>query len=373
MDENIKKNQNGSSLPEQEVKIPNLLIASKYKATLSENRAMAVSIAKAYYDEDQKRHIAILDKNDLEKVMVNTHAKRKQALSIAQHLTGRDIIVENEEQDTFTVMNFIGMCYYEKGELRIYFEPKASSILAAEKDKTKMHLETILSFKSSYTYRLYEYLLLKTNQLIVAGQSNGPYEIEVELNRLKLTIGLVEITKSVKDDLLRGVKPEEVVENAEIQLFKNWSDFRRYALEVSIKEINAGTSLFVTYDTKNVKGSRAVGSIIFHVQVDNSFETNDVIKAKAAEKDEIKISSNVSVVPKPNMSGMPSREHILAADAELQTIIPNLSSSERVKLLTSANYNTDLIRETYTRSIIELVSPEDTFSWMINILSNELF
>ena len=370
MDEQIKKNQSDGFLPEQEVKIPNLLIASKYKATLSENRAMAVSIAKAYYDEDQKRHVAVLDKNDLEKVMVNTHAKRKQALSIAQHLTGRDIIVENEEQDTFTVMNFIGMCHYDKGELTIYFEPKASSILAAEKDKTRMHLETILSFKSSYTYRLYEYLLLKTNQLIAAGQYNGPYEIEVELNRLKLTIGLVEITKSVKDDLLKGIKPEDVVENAEIQLFKNWSDFRRYALEVSIKEINAGTSLSVTYDTKNVKGSRAVGSIIFHVDVDNSFETNDVIKTKSTEENEIKITKNVSVVPKQSTSGMPSREQILATDSELQTIIPGLSPSERVKLLTYANYDIDLIRETYTRSIIELVSPEETFSWMIDTLSN---
>lgn len=355
---------------EPEVKIPNLLIAGKYRATLSENRAMAVSIAKAYYDEDQKRHVAVLDKNDLEKIMVNTHARKKQALAIATHLTGRDIIVENEENDTFTVMNFIGVCTYDSGSLKIFFEPQASSILAAEKDKTKMHLETILSFKSSYTYRLYEYLLLKTNQLIVSGQKEGPYDIEVELNRLKLTIGLVEITKSVKDDLLNGVKPEEVVENAEIQLFRNWSDFRRYALEVSIKEINAGTSLDVSYNTKNVKGSRAVGSIIFHVNVKSDFKTNDVIQAISPTAEEIPINPKVSVVPK-STSSMPSREQILAADTELQEIVTGLSSAERVKLLTAANYDINLLREIYTRSIIELVNPEETFNWMYHILSTE--
>lgn len=370
MNDDFKTNQNTVPSAEPEVKIPNLLIASKYRATLSENRAMAVSIAKAYYDENQKRHVAVLDKNDLEKIMVNTHARKKQALAIATHLTGRDIIVENEEEDTFTVMNFIGVCSYDSGSLKVFFEPQASAILAAEKDKTKMHLETILSFKSSYTYRLYEYLLLKTNQLIGSGQVEGPYDIEVELNRLKLTIGLVEITKSVKDDLLNGVKPEEVVENAEIQLFRNWSDFRRYALEVSIKEINAGTSLTVSYDTKNVKGSRAVGSIIFHVTVNSDFIRNDVIRAASPAEQEISITKEVSVVPKP-ASSMPSREQILAADTKLQEMITGLTSSERVKLLTSANYNIDILREIYTRSIIELVSPDDTFNWMYHILNTE--
>lgn len=370
MNKNSNINHDSLLNTEPEVKIPNLLIASKYRATLSENRAMAVSIAKAYYDEEQKRHVAVLDKNDLEKIMVNTHARKKQALAIATHLTGRDIIVENEEEDTFTVMNFIGVCSYDNGSLKVFFEPQASVILAAEKDKTKMHLETILSFKSSYTYRLYEYLLLKTNQLIGAGQTEGPYDIEVELNRLKLTIGLVEITKSVKDDLLNGVKPEEVVENAEIQLFRNWSDFRRYALEVSIKEINAGTSLNVSYSTKNVKGSRAVGSITFHVTVNSDFIRNDVIKAESFKKEEIPISKKVSVIPKA-ASSMPSREQILAADTELQEMVPGLSSAERGKLLASANYNVDLLREIYTRSIIELISPENTFEWMCHILNTE--
>lgn len=373
LNSSIPNTDDSNLIPEREVKIPNLLIAGKYRATLSENRALAMSIANAYYDEEQKRHVAVLNKEDLEKIMVNTHARRKQALAIATHLNGRDIIVENEENDTFTVMNFIGVCKYESGSLMVYFEPQASAILAAEKDKTRMHLDTILSFKSSYTYRLYEYLLLKTNQLVVAGQTTGPYDIEVELNRLKLTIGLVEITKSVKDDLLNGIAPEEVVEKAAIQLFRNWSDFRRYALEVSIKEINQGTSLEVTYDTKNVKGSRAVGSIIFHVSVNSELRSNDVIKQESpAKQTEIPVSENISVVPKSTASSiLPSRDVIIAADATIQEMIVGLTPAERVKLLQAAHYDIDILREVYTRSIIELVEQEKTFEWMMTVLTKE--
>ena len=113
---------------------------------------------------------------------------------------------------------------------------------------------------------------------------DGKYIIRYSYSDLKLTLGIIDPEDKAVQIILQERDPdfEEAEHKATDVKYTDWTDFKRHVLEPSIKEINAGTDIFVSYDT--VTASRRISTVIFSVELIQPDE--DILKKQGKISDE---------------------------------------------------------------------------------------
>jgi plasmid replication initiation protein len=264
---------------EIEYRKSNVLIASKYKGTLLENKILsyALSQVKNLEGRSDSDLVYTFSAAELRHVTGSTSGSFYAKLSpVAKAMAGRMIGYENPEKNEFEYIPLIQRAEYKEGEFTIKFNTELRRYISdITSNFTRLNLQTMMNFKSDYTFRLYE--LLKSNCYHRKG-SSGPadyFEIQYGLSELKFIIGVVDVNSNpAKSYLAQKKNPTnrdydmavEKVHEYE-KTYEDWTGFRRRVIDPAVKEINEKTEIFVTYDTKRSGRGGKVDTVIFTMQM----------------------------------------------------------------------------------------------------------
>jgi len=221
------------------VRQSNSLIEASYRiASTGEGRLIRALIAQIQpNDEDFKLYrVSVSDFARL--FNITGESAYEQIKKAADDLTSRKIKVERGKSWLF--MNWLSSAEYIHGSgyVELCFDKKLKPYLLQLKGYfTQYELESIVSFKSVHSMRIYE--LLKMEQF--KAEKNGQFKRDFDYSDLRNLIGL---------------------EETEYALF---ADFRRFVVEIAVREINSASNLFIS-QVDYPKTGRKVSHIVFHCE-----------------------------------------------------------------------------------------------------------
>jgi plasmid replication initiation protein len=221
------------------VRQSNSLIDASYRiASVGEGRLIRALIAQiSPSDEDFKLYrVSVTDFARL--FDITGEAAYEQIKKAADELTSRKIKIEKGKSWLF--MNWLSSAEYVQGSgyVELCFDKKLRPYLLQLKGYfTQYELENVVSFKSAYSIRIFE--LLKAEQFKAA--RNGYFKRTFHYDELRESIG---------------------IETAEYALF---ADFRRYVIEIAVREINASSNLEIV-QVDYPKTGRKITHIVFHCE-----------------------------------------------------------------------------------------------------------
>lgn len=265
----------------------NILIGAKYKSSLLENKIMAVAFSRiqnAQIDRD-----GIICKITAKELMNMMGIKRgsfyEDLDTCAQAMTGRTVGMSDPEKKMFHYMAVITSATYMDGILTIKFNSDLKYYITNIKENfTRLNLNTMISFSSVYSFRMYE--LLKSRAYYPKGKEkeDKKFIIQYTVSELKLSLGIVNAElDSVRRVLNNTNAPDydKAIEKSPEKTFERWSDFKKRVLDTAVNEINEKTEIQVDYTLhKRGKGGR-VQAITFVVT------QPDIVTEKKPEPKEI--------------------------------------------------------------------------------------
>lgn len=132
---------------------------------------------------------------------------------------------------------------------------------------TQLQIPVYKALKNQYAIRLYEILssyLFRTEV------------VEYDLTELKKQLGVLVVYSDIKGNA------------NEMDKYPIWADFKRYALEKAVKEINLNTDLNVSFQTRKKHSGRSYDTIIFTVGRKSDIAAGDEARSisKKAKKNE---------------------------------------------------------------------------------------
>ncbi|MBQ9234231.1 MAG: replication initiation protein [Lachnospiraceae bacterium] len=278
----------------------NFMISSKYKSTLFSNRLMAISLSRlGSAKESDEGYLSVSVKGtDIQSLFgVKGHSFFSQLANTAQGMTGQTIGWSNPVTQEFEYIAAVTRATYTDGEFTIEFHKGLKKYLTdLTQNYTKFSLEVMLSFKSTYSFRLYE--LLKSRCFYRKGEErdNNRFKIEFDINELRLDLGVVNAElESVRRILSKTKgKPDyaKAVEASPEKLFATWGDFRKNVIEVAVKEINSKpeTGIHIDgYETlKSGRGGKVHAVVFFVENLGNKRQPKrDVVEAASENHDDM--------------------------------------------------------------------------------------
>ncbi len=340
----------------------NFLIASKYKSSLLEAKVLAVSLNKISNLEntkiDREGSIEVtLKAAEIKKLLkLNSGSFYTQLEKVAMAMTGRTIGYSDPELERFSYMAMVTNASYDNGFFTIRFNKDISKYLKnIETNYSVLSISTMLSFKSVYSFRLYE--LLKSKAYGPKWDKNKKYiKFSISLAELKLILGVVnaelESVKRVLNDT-RIPDYEAAIEKSPEKVFETWYELRRNCLEVAKKEMEEKSDLSFTYEPlKSGRGGKvyAVEFVVNRKDIKDKNET-DIIATDKSKKD---------------------RARDFDEDAFLDNVldlIPGIRIKDARAIAKAADYNLSVIEE---KSEIMLNSGIDKIDnpvgWMIKAI-----
>lgn len=346
----------------------NLLISSKFHSPLIENKILMIAMSKIELD-DTGRPIAKIKASEIMKILGKKNSSvYNQILRVSQNLSGRQILMEDRESSSFLLVNLIGSALYKDSELLIKFEPDIKNLLYdLKKNYTTLDIPMMMSFKSNYSFRIYENLKAKAYE--PGKKIQNPYltyEIPYKLSELKITIGIVDTNVESVKKALQKKNPDfdKVIQDAPVKFFNEWSDFKKNVLEVAMKEINELSDLSVSYKTTRSGRGGKVDGIIFYVKKKIEYVSEDVLK-EFKPKDE-QIIEDVK-----NNTKVPASIDVLDYIEQIEDIIDEpLKISQMKSLLKASNYNVEKIKKAYMLSKKQ-EHIENLMGWLISAIKND--
>jgi plasmid replication initiation protein len=251
----------------------NLLISSKYRSSLAENKILALAMSRA--TKEDGRAVARISASELKDVLYKGDKDKKtsgsfytQLKNIALEMTGRKIFIENIENRSFSVINLVGSATYGNNVFTVKFEPDITDyLLNLKSNYTNLNIAVLMSFDKIYSYRLYE--VLKSNAYIHKGcySVGDEYCISYGLSELKLTVGVVDTNAESVSRALRKPNPnfDHIVNDiSKDKNFNDWSDFKKKVINVAVNEINEKSDLDLRYELIREGLGGKVTQIIFY-------------------------------------------------------------------------------------------------------------
>lgn len=363
----------------------NFLITSKYKSSILENKILSIALANAddIHEESEGLvyEIAVSDlkrKMNISKSYGSFYDKLDDA---AKSMTGRTIGTSNKKNRTFDYISVVTRATSKDGIFRIIFNPALKENIIDIKDKfTVLKLSTMLSFKSSYSLRLYELLKDELQEIkwqqdrdaMTLGKKNTyrqenffKYETSIGLAELKLEMGVVNAELDKVKRVLQGKNPdyEKAVASSPEQIFKSWSDFRRRVLEKATEEINEKTDLHVDFEAdKAGRGGKVVG--VTFIITDSKSYKNSNAKVKPVATDVF-----MDDLGEPYIVEEEELDIDDLIDKVRMIISENLKTKEIKSILQAADNDISKIKDAYELACKQAVI-ENLVGWMIAAIKN---
>lgn len=241
--------------PEKKVKVGNEFITSQFKLNLLEIKAyLAITSTYDSSDKPENFYFMTFSGRDLAKT-IGIGVERgyfKEIERILTSLSQRFIKIQvrtdiDEEKEQWIKGHFISSIEAKgDGSVEIVMDPKLMKYFFNIQDKyTFLEIQTLLSFSSVYSIRIFNLL------------------------------------KQFPKNRKRTFSVEELKEMLFIQdKYKNFTDLKRYVLDPAVKDINAVSTMQVTYDSDAKRGKKATQVTFFYKEIDllDNPETDQKIK-----------------------------------------------------------------------------------------------
>lgn len=338
----------------------NFLIGAKYKSSLLENKVMAVSLNKIKDAQEDKEGTLIvrLKASELKKLLDSKSGSfYSQLEKVGSSMTGRVIGMSDPETERFHYMSVINNAHYENGELTLEYNKNLNKYLKNIKQNfTKLNLETMLDFKSVYSFRLYE--LLKSRAYYPKGvNGDNTFVISYDLAELKLDLGVInaeldKVRKILNDSQTPNY--EEALEASPEKVFTTWFEFRRNCIDVAVKEINDKrdkTEMVVDYKPKKSGQGGKVYGVDFYIKLCKSINQGT---SQAVNGDNAELSED---------------DKLNFYDEIRDLIEEGIKSKDARAIAEASGFNMDLIREKYTIAVKQDV--DNIVGWLIAAIKND--
>lgn len=330
---------NESNMFPDMLKKSNFLISSVYRATLLENKVLALALTKVNLNKEG-RPVAVLKTKEIKQVLhVTGNAMGTYLKDVATSLAGRTMFIESTD-GSFKCMNLVGVVSYQSGSgtMEIKFEPEIKDyIFDLKANFTMLNIPMMLSFRSGWSYRLYELLSSKAYHSKYDKNPSNVFHIKYGVSELKLHLGTVQIKDDkgkINRDIQRELEKKEIdydyivneLVHEKLKSFDKWCDFKRRVLDVAVKEINEKSDIHVEYHL--LRGGR--GGKIYGI--DFEVERPDY-SVEATKKEAIPVPTG--------------DELDCMADKVLDIIEEKVKISEAKSLLKAAGYDLSKIERAY--------------------------
>lgn len=247
----------------------NRLIEARYKLTVNEQRlvlGLASMVRKD--DEDFKDYVVHVD--EIAELFgidggESFYERMEEATKALMTTSGAFNI--SIESNKLKLVRWVSYAEYVKGSGKILmrFDKSVKDFMIQIKNQfTQYQLSAVRQFKSAYAIRFYELMAMKRN--MGKGAKDGWFYREFEIGELKSYLAIT---------------------NGEYKLF---ADFRRFAIEPALKEINEFSDIEIIKHEKDwaeyVKQGRAVHKIIIRAKPKKQRQMDLVEQAETQAKDE---------------------------------------------------------------------------------------
>ena len=255
------------------LKKSNFLISSVYRASLLENKVLALALTKVRLS-DQGRPVATLRTKEIKEVLhVTGNAMGTYLKDVATSLAGRTMFIESAD-GSFKCMSLVGVVSYESGSgtMEIKFEPEIKDyIYDLKANFTMLNIPMMLSFRSGWSYRLYELLSSRAYHTKYDKETGNVFHIKYGVSEIKLHLGTVQIKDDkgkINRDIQRELEKKEIdydyivneLVHEKLKSFDKWCDFKRRVLDVAVNEINEKSDISVKYDLmRSGRGGKIYG------------------------------------------------------------------------------------------------------------------
>lgn len=285
------------------LKKSNFLISSVYRASLLENKVLALALTKVKLSEG--RPVATLKTKEIKQVLhVTGNAMGTYLKDVATSLAGRTIFIESPD-GSFKCMSLVGVVNYQSGSgtMEIKFEPEIKDyIYDLKANFTMLNIPMMLSFRSGWSYRLYELLVSRAYHSKYDKETGNVFHIKYSVSELKLHLGTVQIKDDkgkINRDIQREMEKKEVdydyivneLVHEKLKSFDKWSDFKRRVLDVAVNEINEKSDIHVEYELmRSGRGGKIYGIDFEVTRKDNVVEPTqklEVLTPSDAEIDDM--------------------------------------------------------------------------------------
>ena len=356
MDEYMQRQEDGVRLPmafsrkqeylpqADDFQGPNILIGAKYQSTLLENKILALALSKAdqiYYSEKHNPTVQITAAEIRKALGIKSHSIYQELEPLAKSMTGRVMGITDPENNFFDFVSVIARAKYENGVFYISFNNELSdSIFNLEKRYTLLSLKMLMSFKSVYSFRIYEILRSVSFQRTHYAQRllDGGYSFVMNVSELKLECGVVELSDREKRYLdSKNPDYDKAVENAANQKYREWRNFKRHVLDVAHEEICASSDIW--YDMEFIRGrDRKITKINFivHYKVKPGEDEADVVDVKDGGYQELPGGNEADV-----------DEAAVDAVIKLAATDPPLKRRDAISMLSAANGDVEKVRRAF--------------------------
>ena len=280
------------------LKKSNFLISSVYRASLLENKVLALALTKVRLS-DQGRPVATLRTKEIKEVLhVTGNAMGTYLKDVATSLAGRTMFIESAD-GSFKCMSLVGVVSYESGSgtMEIKFEPEIKDyIYDLKANFTMLNIPMMLSFRSGWSYRLYELLSSRAYHSKYDKETGNVFHIKYGVSEIKLHLGTVQIKDDkgkINRDIQRELEKKEIdydyivneLVHEKLKSFDKWCDFKRRVLDVAVNEINEKSDISVKYDLmRSGRGGKIYGIDFEVTKKDMNDEKIKISQAKALLK-----------------------------------------------------------------------------------------
>ena len=365
---------------ENDLKKSNLLIGAKYKATLSELKityAGLYALQSGEYEDTPDGLIVRFNGAQL-KTLLNVKGNHIYDVldDVAKSMTNRNMGWSDPETKTFDYMAIVTRARYENSALSIHFNKGMKEyLLDLKSDFTTLNKITMMSFSSTYSFRLYE--LLKKQCFypkMYKGERTNLFTITIGLSELKFDMGVANADAVEVKTSLMGVKNPDYDKaltrsREKIKSYAVWNNFKNRCLEKTIDEINAISDIFVKYEPIRKGRGGKVCAVEFTIQLKTEDHTENMCAPQSPENSEAIPVNDETVV-----------ESKVLTDNDkfpIWTEVAQILSAEGVQftdvqaICEEAKYDVEKIRNAYEMMKTSKTKIEKVTGWLIACIRKE--
>lgn len=241
------------------------IMNSSYDLSLEEQKIILTLASMVQPTDEEFKPYKFRINDFMELLGVDTKTKYTEIPKITKELMKK--VFEIHEGDTLIQTAWLSSATYKKGSgiVELEFSPKLKPYMLHLKEKfTQYKLANILSMKSKYSPRMYEFL--KCNEF----KNQNYMEIEV-------------------DELRKLLKVENI--------YTLYADFKRKIILKTQKELKKISD--ISFEFEELKTGRKVTAIKFHIKSKNKQNTKSIAEApKQTKKENEELIQNISFVLK---------------------------------------------------------------------------
>lgn len=228
----------------------NFLINSKYKSTLNCQKVMYSALfmiqEKKYQIDPETKEIQVsLTASELVRMLdlKKSGTIHSYLEPIAKQMVNTTIGMSDPENDTFEYMALITDAKYKDGIFTAAFNSRLQDyIINLKQNFTKLPRTIMMSWKSIYSYRMYELLRQRAYYpKSYSGPKNGIFTVTYDVYELRLLLGVVNSNLVAVQTVLNGTNPpnyRKACEASPEKSYNDWGHFKTKVIDKAIKEIN---------------------------------------------------------------------------------------------------------------------------------------